>query len=95
MTLGLKRGTVALVPHEIAWEAEAVRTIERLKGILGYSEEPLVSIDYKQDSHSSTIDALSTKVMGDNLLKVVAWYDNEWAYSARVTDFVAYIAGRK
>lgn len=68
---------------------------ERLKGILGYSEEPLVSIDYKQDSHSSTIDALSTKVMGDNLLKVVAWYDNEWAYSARVTDFVAYIAGRK
>lgn len=67
---------------------------EGLKGILGYSEEPLVSIDYKQDSHSSTIDALNTKVMGDNLLKVVAWYDNEWAYSARVTDFVVYIANK-
>lgn len=63
-----------------------------LKGILGYSDEPLVSIDYKQDSRSSIIDALSTKTMGDNLLKVVSWYDNEWAYSVRVTDFVAYIA---
>jgi glyceraldehyde 3-phosphate dehydrogenase len=63
-----------------------------LKGILGYSEEPLVSIDYKQCSNSSTIDALSTKVMGDKLLKVVAWYDNEWAYSRRVTDFVDYIS---
>ena len=62
-----------------------------MKGILGYSEEPLVSIDYKQDPRSSIIDALSTKVMNGNLVKVFTWYDNEWAYSERVTDLVEYM----
>lgn len=62
-----------------------------LKGILGYSEEPLVSIDYRQDPRSSIVDALSTMVIGENLVKVVSWYDNEWGYSARVVDLLNYI----
>jgi len=62
-----------------------------LKGILGYSEEPLVSVDYKGDERSSIVDALSTMVMEGNLVKVVAWYDNEWGYSNRVADLLKYI----
>ncbi|MGC8595302.1 MAG: type I glyceraldehyde-3-phosphate dehydrogenase [Candidatus Kryptoniota bacterium] len=58
-----------------------------MKGILGYSEEPLVSIDYKGDPRSSIVDALSTMVI-DNMIKVVSWYDNEWGYSNRVVDLV-------
>jgi glyceraldehyde 3-phosphate dehydrogenase len=65
-----------------------------LKGILNYSEEPLVSSDYNGDPASSTVDALSTMVVGDNLVKVVSWYDNEWGYSNRVVDLVAYIASK-
>jgi len=65
-----------------------------LKGILNYSEEPLVSSDYNGDPASSTIDALSTMVVGDNLVKVVSWYDNEWGYSNRVVDLAAYIASK-
>ncbi|MGA8942732.1 MAG: ArsJ-associated glyceraldehyde-3-phosphate dehydrogenase [Thermoactinomyces sp.] len=65
-----------------------------LKGILNYSEEPLVSVDYNGDSHSSTIDALSTMVMDGNLVKVVSWYDNEWGYSNRVVDLAKYIASK-
>lgn len=66
----------------------------QLKGILGYSEEPLVSTDYIGDDRSSIIDALSTMVMGDNMVKVVSWYDNEWGYSNRIVDLAAYV-GRK
>jgi glyceraldehyde 3-phosphate dehydrogenase len=65
-----------------------------LKGILNYSDEPLVSSDYNGDPASSTIDALSTMVIGDNMLKVVSWYDNEWGYSNRVVDLAAYIASK-
>jgi glyceraldehyde 3-phosphate dehydrogenase len=65
-----------------------------MKGILGYSEEPLVSIDYKGDERSSIIDALSTMVVGKNMVKVVSWYDNEWGYSCRVVDLVNYVADR-
>lgn len=65
-----------------------------LKGILNYSDEPLVSSDYNGDPASSTIDALSTMVVGDNLVKVVSWYDNEWGYSNRVVDLVKYIADK-
>ena len=65
-----------------------------MKGILGYSEEPLVSVDYVGDARSSIIDSLSTMVMGDNLVKVVSWYDNEWGYSNRIVDLAVYI-GRK
>ncbi len=63
-----------------------------MKGYLGYSEEPLVSIDYKEDERSSIIDSLSTKVMDGNLVKVVTWYDNEWGYSVRVADLIHYMA---
>ena len=64
----------------------------QMKGILGYSEEPLVSIDYKGDPRSSIIDSLSTMMMGDNMLKVVTWYDNEWGYSVRTVDLAAMMA---
>ena len=63
-----------------------------LKGVLQYSEEPLVSKDYNGDPHSSSVDALSTMVMEGNMVKVVSWYDNETGYSARVVDLVDYIA---
>jgi len=59
--------------------------------ILGYSEEPLVSIDYKGDSRSSIVDALSTMVIEDNLVKIVSWYDNEWGYSCRAIDLIEYM----
>ncbi|NMA15461.1 MAG: type I glyceraldehyde-3-phosphate dehydrogenase, partial [Clostridia bacterium] len=65
-----------------------------LKGVLGYSEEPLVSKDYNGDPRSSIVDALSTMVMEDNLVKVVSWYDNEWGYSCRVVDLAAYVGER-
>jgi glyceraldehyde 3-phosphate dehydrogenase len=65
-----------------------------LKGILNYSEEPLVSGDYNGDPASSTIDALSTMVMEDSMVKVISWYDNESGYSNRVVDLVDYIASK-
>jgi glyceraldehyde 3-phosphate dehydrogenase len=65
-----------------------------MKGILGVSEKPLVSIDYTGDPHSSTVDALSTAVMQGRMLKVLSWYDNEWGYSSRVVDLVSYIGER-
>jgi glyceraldehyde 3-phosphate dehydrogenase len=70
---------------------KAASESEELMGILGYSEEPLVSSDYKGDSRSSIIDGLSTMVQGDNMVKVIAWYDNEWGYSCRVADLTALI----
>ena len=63
-----------------------------MKGILGYTEEPLVSIDYKKDSRSSIVDAISTMMVGERMLKVLAWYDNEWGYSCRIIDVAEYIA---
>ncbi|MGI8486888.1 MAG: type I glyceraldehyde-3-phosphate dehydrogenase [Thermomicrobiales bacterium] len=60
-------------------------------GILGISEEELVSSDFRHDSRSSIVDMSLTQVMGDNLLKVVAWYDNEWGYSCRVADLTALV----
>jgi glyceraldehyde 3-phosphate dehydrogenase len=66
-----------------------------LKGILEYCELPLVSIDYNGNPHSAIIDALSTMVIGDNMAKVIAWYDNEWGYSQRVLDLLMYMASRE
>jgi glyceraldehyde 3-phosphate dehydrogenase len=63
-----------------------------LKGILGYTEEPLVSTDFKGDSRSSIIDGLSTMVMNGTMVKVVTWYDNEWGYSCRTADLAALMA---
>ncbi|MGN7299517.1 type I glyceraldehyde-3-phosphate dehydrogenase [Ferdinandcohnia sp. SAFN-114] len=65
-----------------------------LNGIMGYSEEPLVSSDYNGNSNSSTIDALSTMVMEGSMVKVISWYDNESGYSHRVVDLVDYIASK-
>ena len=61
-------------------------------GILGYSEEPLVSIDYKKDPRSSIVDGLSTMKVGEKMIKILSWYDNEWGYSNRMVDLAAYIA---
>jgi glyceraldehyde 3-phosphate dehydrogenase len=62
-----------------------------MKGILGYSEEPLVSMDLKGDPRSSIVDAQLTNVIGDNLIKVVSWYDNEWGYSNRMADLAKFL----
>jgi len=67
---------------------------KKMKGLLAVCEEPLVSVDFKGDPHSSTVDALSTMVVAGNLVKVVSWYDNEWAYACRVADLFHYIAGK-
>ncbi|MDT0508046.1 type I glyceraldehyde-3-phosphate dehydrogenase [Novosphingobium sp. MMS21-SN21R] len=57
-----------------------------LKGVLGYTDEPLVSIDFNHDSHSSTIDSLETAVLEGKLVRVLSWYDNEWGFSNRMLD---------
>jgi len=66
----------------------------KMKGILDYTDEPLVSSDFRGDSHSSIIDGLSTMVLGDNMVKVIAWYDNEWGYSSRVADLTNFVGER-
>jgi glyceraldehyde 3-phosphate dehydrogenase len=67
---------------------------EELKGILAFSEEPLVSIDFRGNSNSSIVDAENTKVIGGTMVKVLSWYDNEWGYSCRVRDLVKFIANK-
>ena len=81
--------TVEEVNHAFKTAADG-----KMKGILRYSEEPLVSVDYKGDPASSTVDALSTIVAGGNMVKVLAWYDNEWGYSNRYADLTAFVAAR-
>ena len=66
----------------------------RMKGILEITDEPLVSSDFRGNPASSIVDAQSTMVMGGTMVKVLAWYDNEWGYSCRVSDLAAYIAGK-
>lgn len=63
----------------------------KLNGILGFSEEPLVSVDFIGNPHSSIVDAESTKVMGGRLVKVLSWYDNEWGYSLRIADLIKFV----
>jgi glyceraldehyde 3-phosphate dehydrogenase len=65
-----------------------------MAGLLGYTNEPLVSSDFRGDDRSSIIDSLSTLVVGEDLVKVIAWYDNEWGYSCRVADLASYMAAR-
>jgi len=62
-----------------------------LKGYLAYSDLPLVSIDFLHCANSATVDALSTLVVGNNLVKVCAWYDNEWGYSCRIVDLASWV----
>jgi glyceraldehyde 3-phosphate dehydrogenase len=63
-----------------------------LKGILGYTEEPLVSSDFMRDPRSSIVDAGMTRVIGGNMVKVLTWYDNEWGFSSRVVDLIRLLA---
>ena len=63
-----------------------------LKGILQYSEAPLVSSDFKGNPHSSIVDGLETMAVGENLVKVLAWYDNEWGYANRLVELTQLVA---
>jgi len=65
-----------------------------LAGIMEYCEEPLVSMDFRGNPASTIVDALSTMVIGGNMVKILAWYDNEWGYSCRLADLTAFIAGK-
>jgi glyceraldehyde 3-phosphate dehydrogenase len=86
--------TAKEVTRDSVNEAFRKAAANELKGIMEYSEEELVSLDFKGNSHSSIIDAPSTMVIGGNMVKVLAWYDNEWGYSCRLGDLVYYIASR-
>lgn len=90
LTVQVERGTTSDELRTLFKEAAE----GRLKGILGYSEEPLVSVDFKGDSRSSIVDAEYTQVMQGNMVKVVSWYDNEWGYSSRLVDLANYVAER-
>jgi glyceraldehyde 3-phosphate dehydrogenase len=63
-----------------------------LKGILGYSEEELVSVDFRGNPHSSIVDAGYTRAVGTNCIQILAWYDNEWGYSSRCKDLIKLLA---
>jgi glyceraldehyde 3-phosphate dehydrogenase len=75
---------------------KALRTAAegQLKGILEFCEEPLVSVDFKENPASSIVDGMGTMVIGGNMVKVLSWYDNEWAYSCRIGDLAVYIANK-
>jgi glyceraldehyde 3-phosphate dehydrogenase len=66
----------------------------KMKGILGYTDEPLVSVDFNHNPLSSIVDGKSTKVMEGNFVKVLSWYDNEWGYSNRVVDLIKFISAK-
>jgi glyceraldehyde 3-phosphate dehydrogenase len=82
------------VTAESANEALRAASEGPMRGLLGFSTEQLVSTDFRGDERSSIVDSLSTMTAGENLLKVVAWYDNEWGYSCRVADLATFIAAR-
>jgi glyceraldehyde 3-phosphate dehydrogenase len=66
-----------------------------LKGILGYTEDPVVSMDFRTDPHSSIFDAKAGMGLNSNFFKVVSWYDNEWGYSCRVIDLMLFMAKKE
>jgi glyceraldehyde 3-phosphate dehydrogenase len=100
MAIRVPTSTVSLVDFvaELARDATPAAVNEAFKQAaegsryLAFSEEPLVSVDYKGNPYSATVDGLSTMTVGGNLIRVLAWYDNEWAYAQRVVDLVAIIA---
>ncbi len=67
---------------------------EKMKGILGFTMDPVVSMDMKGDERSSIVDGMSTNVVGGNLVKVAAWYDNEWGYACRISDLCSYLVDK-
>ena len=67
----------------------------KMKGILSFCEDPLVSIDFNGNPHSSIVDGLSTKVIGKKMVKIISWYDNEWGFSNRMVELFAYLFGQK
>lgn len=75
-------------------QALASAAANELKGILDYTDLPLVSIDFNGNSHSSIVDGQSTMVIGDNMVKVISWYDNEWGYSCRLVDLAFFVGAR-
>jgi len=83
-----------MVPEEINFLFKKASKKKELKGILGIEDAPLVSSDYRGNSFSAIVDAENTKVINGNLVKVLAWYDNEWAYACRFAEFAEYI-GKK
>ena len=80
--------------EEVNADLKAASEKGRLKGYLGYTDEELVSSDFKGDPHSSIVDSKLTRVINGNMVKVVAWYDNEWGYSCRVRDLIHYMASK-
>ena len=86
----VKRDTTAEEVNSILKNAAETK----LKGILAYTDEPLVSVDFKGDPVSSTIDGLSTMVLEGNMVKILSWYDNEWGYSTRAVDLIEYIISK-
>jgi glyceraldehyde 3-phosphate dehydrogenase len=82
------------VTAEAANDAFREAAAGRMKGILAVEDEELVSVDYKGNPHSSIVDSPSTMVMGDKMLKVMSWYDNEWGYSCRVADLINYMVSK-
>lgn len=91
LTVTLKRDVSA---EEVNAAFKAAAESGALQGILGYSDEPLVSSDYQGDPRSSIIDGLSTLVIGGNMVKILAWYDNEWGFSNRLVDLADLMARR-
>jgi glyceraldehyde 3-phosphate dehydrogenase len=88
-TVELTKGTSA---EDINKALTAASETDKMNGILGVSNDPLVSTDFMQDPRSSIVDLPLTVGSGDKLFKVVAWYDNEWGYSVRVGDLVSYLS---
>jgi glyceraldehyde 3-phosphate dehydrogenase len=82
----------ATTKEEVNAVLKAASESARLKGILAYTDEPLVSIDLNHNAASSTVDSLETAVIGDTLVRVVSWYDNEWGFSNRMVDTAAAMA---
>jgi len=87
ITLVTKRDTTPQEINKVLKEAAE----GELKGILGYTEEPIVSKDIVGSSYSALVDGLSTKVIGGNLVKILSWYDNEWGYSCRMVELIEYV----
>ena len=94
--IGWQVGLASLVGSFVDKNVAAAKTVNvtvgALKGVLAYSDEPLVSIDYNHCPASSTIDSLETAVLEGKLVRVVSWYDNEWGFSNRMVDTAGVIA---